>query len=56
MLSSTMGVGLRELIGGLIGGTAAGTAIARNGDAHAATAERHDVIAEREASVPALTE
>ena len=33
MLSSTMGVGIRELIGSLVGGTAAGAAMARSADA-----------------------
>ena len=33
MLSSTMGLGIRELLGSIVGGTAAGTAIARGADA-----------------------
>ena len=56
MLKSTMGVGLRELIGGLIGGAAAGTAVARTSEAHGDTGERHEVLVERESSAPALAE
>ena len=38
MLSSTMGLGIRELLGSIIGGTAAGTAIAKSADAGAKSA------------------